>query len=436
MQKLERKLAKAVQSYFDQGWLYGMVVGIETPKGVSTFGFGRVSSKDKSVPDGDTVFEIGSITKTFTATLLAEMVGEKKLSLRDPAEKHLPRRGRPPRHGKRKINLLELATHTSGMPGMPDDHRWDMNKLHPDYPAAKMYRQMRRRKLLCRPGKAFNYSNMGYGLLGHILELRSGQSYEELLKRHIFEPLGMASSAVTLTPGLKRRFAQAWCDDGFARPRSDVTGALAGAGGIRSTVNDLLVYLRAQRRRSGGGILAAMRLTHKPRFQGWSCLGWQVSGRRPLAYGHSGGTGGFRSFATFLPGRGASVVVLATTSSGWIPELVKNGIIASLTGGKPSFPRARKLVRMSPAKLRQYVGKYSMPVGSADATPVVKLVRGRLMLKLWRQWDMVLWPVGKDRLLVRADNRLLQFMRGKDGRVNGFSGSGCHGNPWTAKRLK
>jgi CubicO group peptidase (beta-lactamase class C family) len=260
-----------------------------------------VSAEQPTAPDGDTLFEIGSITKAFTGTLLALEVADGKLALDDPIRKHLPSEVKVP---AKEITLLQLATHRSGLPRLPDNLApKDATNPYADYGVEDLYHGLETCKLRRDPGTGYEYSNLGMGLLGHVLERRSGRSYEQLVVDRICGPLKMTDTRITLSEDQKRRLAPGHLPTRKVVPNWDLP-TLAGAGALRSTANDLLRFLEANLR---GAYAAA----HEPRAPNIG-LGWHLL---PGAVWHNGGTGGYRSFAAFDPKGNHAVVVLGNATS-------------------------------------------------------------------------------------------------------------------------
>ena len=237
--------------------------------------YGR-SGTDRPL-DADTVFEIGSISKVLTSLLLADMVRRGEVAMDDPASKFLPAGVRMPDFEGAPITLLDLATYTSGLPRMPSNFApKDWGNPYIDYTAERLYDYLSNYKLGFRPGKHFEYSNLGFGLLGHILELRAGRSYEELVVSRICAPLGMEDTRITLTSSMKARLAQGHNAALAPVPNWDFL-ALAGAGAFRSTANDLLKFLALCLDPADTPVGAAMKLT--------------LSERRPRSSAASGSVG-------------------------------------------------------------------------------------------------------------------------------------------------
>jgi serine-type D-Ala-D-Ala carboxypeptidase/endopeptidase len=222
----------------------GMVVGILTADGRRYLAHGRTAKEGGAEPDQDTVFEIGSITKVFTALLLADMVERGEMRLDDPIAKYLPGVTVPARDG-RPITLADLATHTSGLPRLPTNMPM-RNPADPyaDYGAPLLYQFLSTHTLARAPGEQWEYSNLGAGLLGHILSRHAGTSYEDLLRTRILQPLGMRDTAITLSGDQRRRLATGHSAALVPVPLWEFD-ALAGAGAIRSTAADLLTFAAA-----------------------------------------------------------------------------------------------------------------------------------------------------------------------------------------------
>ena len=178
----------------------GMAVGI-TDDGQRRFHAHGVAGTGLPPVDEDTVFELGSITKLFTALLLADMAGHNQVALDEPVAALLPTGTPMPRHGE-AITLRHLAMHTAGLPRVPAGLPLDSPDPYANYSAERLYAALVGVRLARRPGDAFEYSNLGAGLLGHALGLRAGQGYEALLAARILAPLGMASTAFHLPPAL------------------------------------------------------------------------------------------------------------------------------------------------------------------------------------------------------------------------------------------
>jgi len=248
--------------------------------------------------DAGAVFEIGSITKVFTASVLSDMVARREVKLDDPVANYLPRAVHMPVRG-RPISLLDLATQVSGLPRLPDNLApRDPSNPYADYSVRQLYEFLSRYQLPRDPGASYEYSNLGMGLLGHALALRARMSYEQLVARRLLTPLGMRETAITLTPPLRARLAPGHDEAGKVVPNWDLP-TLAGAGALRSTASDMLAFLAANVDTSATPIGRALRQTHDPRQATDNPnlkvgLAWHILSR-PIGniVWHNGGTGGY-----------------------------------------------------------------------------------------------------------------------------------------------
>jgi CubicO group peptidase (beta-lactamase class C family) len=264
-----------------------------------------------------TVFEIGSIAKTFTGAILADMVRRGELSLDDPVAKFLPAGVKVPSRNGRQITLLDLATHTSGLPRSPD-RSLVRNPSNPyaDIPIADVYAFLASHELQRDVGAGWEYSNLGYGLLGQALARAAGaETFDELVRTRITGPLKMATTRYGRADGFHALMAKGHNRQGEVVPYWDF-GVFKGAGGLNSNVEDLLTYIDANIGEPRLPIEAAMRDAHEPRHSlsidgNSQSLGWDYRERpgRTIIY-KSGSTAGFAGALGFDPANRAGVVVL------------------------------------------------------------------------------------------------------------------------------
>ena len=306
----------------DSGKGVGIVAAILEADGSSTVSAYGKSGPDALPLDADSVLEIGSITKVFTAAILADMAERGEVKFDDPVEKFLPAGVTVPRRGDRQITLQDLATHTSGLPRLPNNMA-PANPLDPyvDYTADRLYAFLKSYELTRDIGALHEYSNLGAGLLGHALALRAGKSYEALVKERVLDPLGMTRTAITLTPWMKQHLALGHNAAGVVVANWNV-GVLAGAGGLRSTANDMLRFARANLPGASGRLPRLMQQMHEIRKKDVrpdlsQALGWLVRhrGGQSVVW-HNGGTGGYRSWMGFDPNARRAAIVLANSQHG------------------------------------------------------------------------------------------------------------------------
>lgn len=186
----------------------GIVVGVIDAGGRRVVAYGSLAKGDRRRLDGNTVFEIGSMTKVFTSLLLMDMARRGEVAVTDPVSKYLPAGVKMPERNHRQITLADLSTQSSGLPRMPSNfHPKDPGNPYADYTVQQMYDFLSGYTLTRDIGSQYEYSNLGVGLLGHALSLRAGMSYEALVRSRICEPLGMKDTRITLTPSMKARLA-------------------------------------------------------------------------------------------------------------------------------------------------------------------------------------------------------------------------------------
>jgi D-alanyl-D-alanine-carboxypeptidase/D-alanyl-D-alanine-endopeptidase len=208
----------------------GIVVGIVEPEERRIIAYGSTANGGSRPVDGDTLFEIGSVTKVFTAQILADAVARGAVTLDDPVAKLLPPSVRMPESGGRTITLLDLATHRSGLPRLPGNLTMtDLSNPYAAYTVTQLYEFLSGHALRRAPGGEFEYSNLGVGLLGHALALHAGTDYETLVRSKVLAPLNMKSTAIALSPELKARMAQGHNAKLERAPNWDIPGA--GWGG-------------------------------------------------------------------------------------------------------------------------------------------------------------------------------------------------------------
>lgn len=309
-----------VRPYIQKGNTCGLVLAVINKGQVRKYAYGSVNKKTTQLPDTEhTIFEIGSVTKTFNSLLLAEEVVAGRMKLNDPINLYLPDSIPPLRFQAKAITLQDLANHTSGFPRLPANifnAKVDPKDPYKHYLADSLYCFLKSYHPTVMPGTVFSYSNFGAGVLGTILERKLDSGFEQLIISRICKPLAMNHTSVTLNHLAQKNFAQGYNETGEATAPWDLA-SLKGSGAIRSTLNDMVKYALAQLANSGP-LHQAITLSHQPTFTGKDQamgLGWRInqSGQHTYLH-HSGGTGGFRSFIGFDPERQTAVVILSNAA--------------------------------------------------------------------------------------------------------------------------
>jgi serine-type D-Ala-D-Ala carboxypeptidase/endopeptidase len=300
----------------------GLALGVWWHGESWTFARGRIGADLLGPPAADTIFEIGSVTKVFTAAVLADMAEEGLIALDDPVQRYLPDGVELPIRA-RPITLADLAAQRSGLPRLPKGlvRRSLRQRMNPyaGFTESDLERAVVGVRLRRSPGEKLGYSNFGFGLLGYALARRANQTFEELVRKRVCDPVGLADTRIAIPPEDRSRFADGHSRRGRQVPHWDLA-ALAGAGALRSTVADLLRFLELQLRPTATQLGRAVRATHEPRAHrgplsqglGWVSLPVPDASYRMLW--HNGGTGGFRSFVGFVKEREVGMAVLSNCS--------------------------------------------------------------------------------------------------------------------------
>lgn len=401
----------------ESGTNKGIVAGVIDPNGrtrVVSYGTSGVPGLEL---DRNTVFEIGSLTKTFTATILADMVLHGEIGLNDPIQKYLPATVKVPSRNGREITILDLVTHTSGLGKIPSNlKQTDPQNPYASYSVQDLYDYLSSYTLPRDPGERFEYSNTGVGLLGHILSLRANKSYESLVIERVLGPLGMNNTRITLTPYMKAHLAQGYDKGGKPKQPWDLP-TIAGAGALRSNMNDLLLYLAAQRDTLHGPLAKAIAMTHRNFHAGPNTtitvgMAWHresVNGK--LIIYHSGETGGYHSYMGFEPANGANAILLSNTT-GPIDEigtkLIDHTRLLKAELVEPTIARSI---------LESYVGRYEPRPGIIFA---VTLNGDRLSIGQPGKTGNPLYAENETTFYIKGPNAGLVFHRSLNGSVIGL----------------
>ncbi len=356
----------------DEHQSVGIVVGVIDPTGRRVVTYGSLAKGDPRPLNGDTIFEIGSITKVFTSLLLIDAVERHEVALTDTVAKYLPTPVKMPERGGRSITLQDLSTHTSGLPRLPINMTpQDAANPYADYSVEQLYQFLSGYQLTRDIGAQYEYSNLGGGLLGHVLARRAGMDYEALVRSRITGPLGMSSTSISLSPAMAARFAVGHSPTLQPVANWDLP-TLAGAGALRSSTNDLLMFLAATLGYSNtplGPAMAAMtsvrRPTGVPELE--VALGWHIftANGKEIVW-HNGGTAGYRTFMGYDPKARVGVVVLSNAGTLAGPDDIGRHLLDPqsplLAQNAPQLtPLAtRTEVAVASPTFDRYVGRYQL----------------------------------------------------------------------------
>lgn len=405
------KLEPLVTPLIERGYSGSLVVGLVTRKKTLVCPFGTLSN---GTPAGDdTLYEIGSLTKTFTGTLLAMLAADKVVRLDEPVAKLLPPEVSVPGGTERPITLLDLATHRSGLARMPDNMpRSQPGNPYVDYSAAHLYEYLRGATLSSAPGKTYLYSNLGMGLLGHALALRAGRDYDALLRERITEPLGMRDTVRAIPAAALTRLADGRDADGNPATHWDFD-VLAPAGALRSSGRDMTRFVRAALGFEHDSVTAALEDAGRPRARtrrGQIGLAFHV--RADGVRWHNGETAGHSSYLGLDHYKQCGVVVLNGAALALTDEFGERAL--HFLGGTPLSPL--ELPDDAPIERpAEYTGEYPL---SPDFVLNVRPRGDALEIQATGQSAFRLWSSGNDRFYLRAVEARVSFERDGDGRVS------------------
>ena len=399
---LDRRVAQAPQT--------GIIVGIVDGDETTVYKAGTAAN---AAPlDEHTEFEIGSVTKTFTATILASMVLDHTVDLHDPVQRYVPAGVHVPSRGGKQITLLTLATQHSGLPRLPANMApKDPNDPYADYSFANLYAFLNGYTLPRDPGATFEYSNLGISLLGDALANRERASYGDLVRARVLAPLGMNQTFV-VTPGARiSRMATPHDADGVVVKPWTFT-AIAPAGAISSDLADMLRYVRCN---MGSGPLArACLFAQQPRdtFPGNRIgLVWWTGAMRSIVH-HGGDTYGFHASVAISSDHRRGVVVLAN-GGGSVDGLAVHLIDAAVPFQQTTLPAE---IALTSQQLDEYAGAYA----NGSTVYTIKREGDQLLAQISGQQFARIYPSAKDHFFYKVVDAQLDATRDANGKVNAF----------------
>lgn len=394
-----------------------IIIAVIDGKHSAVYGFGSVHAGKNAKPGADTVYQIGSVTKTMTALLLADAVVEGKVTLAEPVATLLPGYTVPAFDGK-TISVLDLATHYSALPRLPDNFApKDPANPYADYTDAKQRQFLAAYQLPRAPGSTFDYSNIGYAVLGTALAAQAGSSYEALLQSRIAVPLGMRSTSNTPTHGMLARLAPGHLLTGEPTPAWDLN-VVAPAGGVYSSARDMVAYLQAYMFKPLRPYALAIKPQRSlaPDSATKIGLAWLLEQQQGQSYAwHSGQTGGYTSYAAFTTDGKRGVVVLTNTAR----TVDALGLSALLPGTPlPPLKKPQAAIELPRATLAQYVADYVLEHSPEEHfTLTVSQGKHGLEAAGTGVGSAPLFASAKDQFFFRAIEAELAFTRDATGKI-------------------
>ncbi|MFZ6708242.1 serine hydrolase domain-containing protein [Undibacterium sp. TC9W] len=294
----------------------GLVVGIVDEKGSRVISYGYANLAERRPVDGDTLFEIGSITSAFTGVAMMDMAEKNEIRLKEPIETYLPDGVRIPYNDDRKITAADLSAHRSGLPALPGNISQNGSENpYAAYTSSKAYEFLSGYQMKYDVGSRYTYSSFGNGLLGQVLSQRAGTDYDTLIKNRVTTPLGMTATSVNLSADMQKRMATGYSSKAqfAAAPAWNFT-SFEGAGGLRSSANDMLKFLAANMGQSKTTLNTTMHKLQIPFEMGNRLLfvwGGYNNKFDSSILGLEGKTGGYSSYIAFDKKVGKGVVILS-----------------------------------------------------------------------------------------------------------------------------
>jgi D-alanyl-D-alanine-carboxypeptidase/D-alanyl-D-alanine-endopeptidase len=398
---------------------HGAVATAEKRDGRWTFALAGQPFADghAEVPASQVLFEIGSITKVFTGILLADAVVDGKLGLDDTLAQRLPVKFDHFATGA--VTLRQLATHSSCLPRLPDNIKTasaDGEDPYAHYDDKALFDYLATANLAVRPPCEPVYSNLGFGILGVVLERAYGKPWAALVAERITGPLGMTDTVQELSAAQQARFAEPW--DGDRRVRPWTFQAMASAGALRSTLGDMSKLADALLAGPKGPLAKiwpslAGDLVQMPAVGGAIGLGLiHVRTNGEDTYLHDGGTAGFRSLIEVRPASGRAAIVLASDAganpAAWL----------SAWEAKGHPPVSHTEVTLPAAVLDQYAGVY--PIDKSIRFTLLRQGNG-LVARLTGQPFSPIFASAKDEFFYKIVDAQLSFHRDAEGKVTGLT---------------
>lgn len=402
-----------IKARIDASETPGIAVAIYRDGKTTYHAFGYADVAGKRSVDSKTLFEIGSITKTFTTIVAAQLAQEGKLSLSDPAQKYFPEGATLPTRGDKVITIEDLASARSGLPRMPHNFKpADGENPYIDYTAANLFDFLNGYQLTRDIGGLYEYSNLGMGLLGVLVSRIDGKPYREVVTTRILKPLKMTDTFLN-TPGRADKNSAIGYSDGKpvkAWTWSDES-AMQGAGGLLSNTEDMMKYLLSNMNPPNNSLGKAMKDAHQPRIDVGRNnmkigLGWHI--RNKIIW-HNGGTGGFRTFAGFEPEKKMAVVVLTNSGMG------ADDLGFHLMDESIPLKTFRQTVSVPLSTLQSYVGVYEL---SPEFSIEVTLDNGQLMAQATGQGKANIYPESEIKFFYRIVDAQIEFVKNSEGAID------------------
>lgn len=408
------KLEELMETYTKQHKFNGAVLVAHRGKILLDRGYGLRNAGDNTSNDKNSIFQIGSITKQFTATLILKLQEENKLNVKDKLSKYFPDYPKGD-----SITVEQLLTHTSGIYSYTSDQAFMSSEVSKPADRKKMMTLFKDKPLQFSPGTQWQYSNSAYSLLGYIIEDVAKMPYEQAIRRYIFTPLHMENSGFDFTHLDNRNKATGYfrltADKNTPAPIVDSSVSYS-AGAIYSTTNDL--YKWCQSLQADAIITKASKETAYTPVKNNYGYGWgidSIAGKRTV--GHGGGIHGFNSNMVSMPDDNTCVILLANVANPHLDKITKS-IFAILYDKPYELPQEKIAISLSEEILKQYTGIYEV---SPELVITVTLENGKLIGKPEGQEALQLHAEKEDQFFLKEVEAQIKFTRNEKKEVSGMT---------------
>lgn len=376
-------------------------------------GYGYRNAADKVMNNEESIFQLGSVTKQFTAAVILKLQEEKKLKVTDKLSKFFPDYPKGD-----SITIKQLLTHTSGIYNYTNDGNFMANEITKNKSREEMMALFKDKPLDFSPGTGWNYSNSGYSLLGYIIEVATKKSYEEAVRKYIFTPLHMTHSGFDFThlKSPDKTTGYFMLDDKNANPAPVVDSTVSfSAGAIYSTTGDLYLWHKALEQNT---VLskAQQEESFTPVKNNYG-YGWgidSIEGKRRV--GHGGGIPGYITNESRVPEDDIDIVLLSNASDRSLDDITKS-IYAILYNKAYELPKEKTVIQLPEETLKQYEGEYEI---APDFHVIMKIKDGELNATPTGQSEKILHAEKEDFFFEKEEDVQVQFTRNADKTVDGF----------------
>lgn len=412
-QELTPKLDELVTAYAQQHKFNGSVLVAQNGAILLDKGYGFRNAADKIPNDPTSIFQLGSITKQFTATIILKLQEEKKLNVKDKLSKYFPKYPKGD-----SITIEQLLSHTSGIYNYTNDNDFMTNEIAKPASREKIMALFENKPLDFSPGTGWNYSNSGYSLLGYIIEIVTKKPYEQVVRNYIFKPLKMTHSGFDFThlkdPAKTTGYFTLDDKTTTTAPIVDSTVSFS-AGAIYSTTGDLYKWHKALESYS----ILSMAQEEKaftPIKNGYG-YGWgidSIEGKRRV--GHGGGIHGYITNISRVPADDICIVLLSNASDQSLQKITSS--IFDILYNKPyELPKERTAITLPEEKMKEYIGEYEI---RPDLHVIMSVKDGVLIAAPTNQESKELYAEKEDSFFQKTEDIQLEFTRNDKKEIDGF----------------